>query len=218
MKRYDTVIFDMDGTLLNTIEDIADSVNHTLGEYGCPLRTLDEVRAFVGNGLHVLMERAVPKDFPAGQFEQLFSDFKAYYLANSNHKTRPYDGVQQLVAELSRRGYRLAIVSNKNDTALNDLRKIYFPEIAIAVGDRDGLAKKPSPEPVLLALSLLGSSKERSVYIGDSEVDFQTAQNTQMDCIMVSWGFRTPETLHALGAENIAANAAEVLNAIEGRS
>lgn len=198
MKKYDTVIFDLDGTLLNTLEDLADGVNFVLKSNGCPQRTLEEVRHFVGNGIRKLMERAVPENVTGERFEKIFEEFRTYYTEHCQIKTRAYDGIIKLLAILKQKGYAMAIVSNKNHGAVTELNQIYFKDyIETAIGQKDGIRKKPAPDTVLQALKELGKEKETAVYVGDSEVDFMTAENTGMDCVLVTWGFRTVEELSA---------------------
>ena len=196
MKRYDTVIFDLDGTLLNTLEDLADAVNAVMRANAYPERTLDEVRRFVGNGIRRLMEQAVPEGVCGEIFERVFEEFRTYYTEHCQIKTRAYDGVMELLEALKEKGYAMAIVSNKNHAAVCELNDIYFKkDISVAIGQKDGIRKKPAPDTVFQALKELGVSGERAVYVGDSEVDFMTAENSCMDCVLVSWGFRTKEEL-----------------------
>ncbi len=196
MKKYDTVIFDLDGTLLNTLEDLADAVNFVMTANQYPKRTLDEVRRFVGNGIQRLMEQAVPENVSGEEFERVFEEFKGYYTEHCQIKTRAYDGIMPLLEKLHTDGYAMAIVSNKNHAAVCELNEIYFKEfIEVAIGQKDGIRKKPAPDTVLQALKELGKEKESAIYVGDSEVDFLTAENTGMDCALVTWGFRTVEEL-----------------------
>ena len=196
MKRYDTVIFDLDGTLLNTLEDLADAVNAVMRANAYPERTLDEVRRFVGNGIRRLMEQAVPEGVCGDTFERVFEEFRTYYTEHCQIKTRAYNGVMELLEALKEKGYAMAIVSNKNHAAVCELNDIYFKkDISVAIGQKDGIRKKPAPDTVFQALKELGVSGERAVYVGDSEVDFMTAENSCMDCVLVSWGFRTKEEL-----------------------
>lgn len=196
MKNYDTVIFDLDGTLLNTLEDLADGVNHVMEENGYPKRTLEEVRHFVGNGIRRLMEQAVPESVTGDEFERVFEEFRSYYTEHCQIKTRAYDGIMQLLDTLKKQGYDMAIVSNKNHAAVCELNEIYFKEyINVAIGQKDGIRKKPAPDTVIQALKELGKEKETAIYVGDSEVDFATAENTGMDCVLVTWGFRTTDEL-----------------------
>lgn len=213
MRRYDTVIFDLDGTLLNTLEDLHDSVNYALGKAGMPLRSLEEIRRFVGNGVMRLLELAVPQGKENERFDDVFADFKAYYSVHCNDKTGLYPDVERLLGELKRRGYKLAIVSNKYYDAVQELKEQYFSEyLEIAIGEKEGIRRKPAPDTVLKALKQLGSSKERAVYVGDSEVDIATAANTGMDCIAVTWGFRTREEQIKAGGRIFADSPLEILD------
>ena len=196
MKKYDTVIFDLDGTLLNTLEDLADAVNFVMRKNHYPQRTIEEVRRFVGNGIRRLMELAVPENISETEFKQVFEEFKNYYTEHCQIKTCAYDGVMPLLKHLYENGYAMAIVSNKNHAAVCELNDIYFKDyIEVAIGQKDGIRKKPAPDTVVQALKELGKTKERAVYVGDSEVDFATAKNSGMDCVLVTWGFRNLEEL-----------------------
>ncbi len=196
MKKYDTVIFDLDGTLLNTLEDLADAVNYVMRDNGYPERTIEEVRHFVGNGIRRLMEQAVPKNVSGEEFERVFEEFKSYYTANCQIKTCAYEGIMPLLKCLYEKDYAMAIVSNKNHAAVCELNDIYFKEyIGVAIGQKDGIRKKPAPDTVMQALKELGKEVGNAIYVGDSEVDFATAQNSGMDCALVTWGFRTMEEL-----------------------
>lgn len=196
MKKYDTVIFDLDGTLLNTLEDLADAVNFVLKKHEYPGRTIDEVRHFVGNGIRRLMELTVPENVNGEAFECVFQEFRTYYTEHCQIKTCAYDGIMALLEKLHENDYSMAIVSNKNHGAVTELNQIYFKDyIEVAIGQKDGIRKKPAPDTVLQALKELGKEKETAIYVGDSEVDFMTAENTGMDCALVTWGFRTMEEL-----------------------
>lgn len=198
LKIYDTVIFDLDGTLLNTLEDLRDSVNAIMQRYGWEQHSLEQIRSFVGNGIGKLIERSVPGGRKNNQFDNAFADFKRYYTEHCRIKTRPYDGVLELMRTLYENGFRMAIVSNKNDAAVKELNEIYFSKYTgAAIGDREGAKRKPAPDSVYTALEELGSQKEKAVYIGDSEVDYETAKNSGLDCILVSWGFRDRELLES---------------------
>lgn len=215
MKQYHTIIFDLDGTLLNTLEDLTDALNHTLESYKVPARTLDEVRRFVGNGLRKLLERAIPEGLDHPQFEEIFQSFKSYYLDHCKEKTAPYPGVMELLKELHRRDIPMAIVSNKNDRAVKQLAADFFDGLlSVAIGEREGILKKPAPDTVFTALKELGQDKESALYIGDSEVDLQTAANAGMDCISVSWGFRGRDFLKEKGASLIIDTPLEILDFI----
>lgn len=199
---YNTFIFDLDGTLLNTLDDLAASVNYALRTHGMPERTLDEVRSFVGNGVRLLMERAIPEGSAYPRFEETFATFRAYYMEHSLDTTRPYDGIPEMIHALKQRGCRLAVVSNKFYAATQELIRHFFPEITVAIGEHEaeGIRKKPAPDTVFEALRQLGVGKEKAVYVGDSDVDLQTARNSGLPCISVLWGFRNRDFLLAHGA------------------
>ena len=205
------VIFDLDGTLLSTLDDIRDSLNHTLALYGLRLQTSDEVRAHVGNGSGRLVELSIPDGAANPLFADLLRDYNAWYTAHCRIKTRPYDGVEALVDELRESGIQCAIVSNKPDAAVKSLAADLFPgRMAVAVGDSRDVRRKPAPDTVLKALAQLGAEKCDAVYVGDSEVDIATAANAGLPCISVTWGFRTREQLIAAGAKALADTADEV--------
>lgn len=201
LTKKDTIIFDLDGTLLDTLEDLTTAVNYALKAFEMPARTIDEVRQFVGNGVRKLMIRSVPQGENNPDFEAVFAMFKAYYEEHCNDKTRAYEGIPELLQELKQQGYVLAIVSNKIDSAVKDLNSKYFPQVDVAVGDQEGLKHKPAPDSVFMALEQLGKTKENAIYIGDSEVDLQTAKNAGLPCISVLWGFRNKTFLQEQGAE-----------------
>ena len=212
MKHKDTVIFDLDGTLLNTLDDLRDSVNVIMRRHGYPEHSLEQIRNFVGNGVGNLIARAIPHGRDNGSFDRILEEFRSYYTRHCRIKTKPYEGVLDMMKTFSERGYKLAIVSNKNDAAVKELNKIYFSEYThAAVGDREGIKRKPAPDLVFLALEEIGSVKERAVYIGDSEVDYNTARNSGMDCILVSWGFRDRELLESFPEAVVADDCAEIL-------
>ena len=213
MKRYKAVIFDLDGTLLNTLEDLTDAVNHVMRQFNYPEHTIEEIRSFVGNGIKLLIERSLPygKDNP--EFDKVFSEFKSYYTSHCQIKTRPYDGIMELISSLKEQGYKLAIVSNKNQSAVTELNNIYFSDyISTAIGEKEGVRKKPAPDTVIKALSELGISSDDAVYVGDSDVDRETAKNSDMDCISVTWGFRERKLLESLKPYAIIDKPAELLN------
>ena len=212
MKKFDTVVFDMDGTLLNTLEDLHDAMNHILKKYGYPEKSLEEVRCAVGNGAGRFMKDMLPGGEENPEYEKLLKEYGAYYQAHCQIKTRPYDGIEALLGELNKRGIRIAIVSNKGDGAVKELNRQYFGEaIGTAVGERQGIRRKPAPDSVLEALKLMGSSKETAVYVGDSEVDYHTAANAGMTCVLVSWGFRHREQLEELKPDYIIDRPEELL-------
>ena len=212
----DTVIFDLDGTLLNTLDDLTDSVNFALGEMGCPLHTADEVRMMVGNSVIYLIEQALPKDTDKASFDRCLSTFEAHYKTNMRNKTAPYDGVMQMLDELSTAGYKLAVVSNKPDVFTKQLVSELFGQyISIAIGRSEDMPRKPAPDTVWYALDLLQSRIENAVYVGDSEVDVLTAKNSGMPCIGCLWGFRDRETLESAGAEYIISSTDELFGLIK---
>ena len=200
--KYQTIIFDLDGTLLDTLEDLTNSVNFALESMGYPRRTLDEVRSFVGNGVALLIERAVPMHTERAMTEKTLSLFKEHYAKHCEEKTRPYDGMIPLLDHLLAKDMQLAVVSNKIDSAVKPLCDKYFGKrILLALGEKEGIRKKPAPDSVLTAMSQLHASTETTVYIGDSDVDIQTAENAGVDCISVTWGFRDPSFLKENGAK-----------------
>lgn len=204
MQQYETYIFDLDGTLLDTLDDLAAAVNYTLRTYGMPEHSRDDIRRFVGNGVRMLMTRAVPNGEQNPQFEEVFSTFRMYYMQHSLDTTHPYDGVPEMLAALKQRGCRLAVVSNKFDKATKELCRHFFADtIEVAVGEHEaeGIRKKPAPDTVIEALSQLDVGRENAVYVGDSDVDLETAHNAGLPCISVLWGFRDKEFLLAHGAK-----------------
>lgn len=203
MKQYSTYIFDLDGTLLDTIQDLATSVNYALCQCRMPERTLDEVRRFVGNGVRLLMIRAVPDGEDNPRFQEAFDIFRSHYLEHSLDTTAPYPGIMEMLQRLKANGKRMAVVSNKFDTATKELIRHFFGnliEVAIGENEAAGVRKKPAPDTVNEALRQLGVGKENAVYVGDSDVDIQTARNSGLPCISVLWGFRDREFLLENGA------------------
>ena len=199
--NFDTYVFDLDGTLLDTLEDLAASCNYALLKHGFPERTVEEVRRFVGNGVRKLMERAVPKGTGQHEIEEVLDDFRVHYLRHGKDTTAPYDGIPEILGELKARGKKIAVVSNKFYAATQELCQYYFPGLVdVAIGEREDIRKKPAPDTVEEALRQLDASKETAVYIGDSDVDIQTARNCGMPCISVLWGFRDREFLLEHGA------------------
>ncbi len=213
-KKINTVIFDLDGTLLDTLEDLKKATNYALKFCNMPERTLDEVRRFVGNGVRNLMIRAVPDGESNSEFERAFAIFKEYYGQHCNDATKAYDGIPQLLQELKDRGYALAIVSNKIDSAVQDLNHKYFPQVDVAIGDRENLKRKPEPDSVNLALDVLNKTKQEAIYVGDSDVDLQTAQNAGLPCISVLWGFRDKEFLIEHGATVFVKKPMEIIDVL----
>lgn len=212
MKEFDTYIFDLDGTLLSTLNDLATSTNYALRWAGMPERTIEEIRMFVGNGVKLLMERAIPNGINNPKFEETYAKFREHYLEHNLDTTSPYDGIPELLRELKRRGKKLAIVSNKFYAATQDLAKHFFPDtIEVAIGERETIRKKPAPDTVLEALRQLGASKEGAVYIGDSDVDIMTAKNCGLPCISVLWGFRDKDFLIQHGGTIFVNKPSEIL-------
>ncbi len=218
MKKYDTVIFDLDGTLLDTLYDLRDSTNFALSFFGFPERSTDEIRAFVGNGIGNLIEKALGAGKEHPDYDKVFNKFKEHYAENCNNLTCAYNGVDELLAYLKEKGIKLAVVSNKVDFAVKELCKRYFNGIIdIAIGETEKIRRKPYPDEVEAALTLLGSKKENSLYIGDSEVDILTGKNTDIDVLAVTWGFRSKDALISAGAKFIADDTEEVKAFIFGK-
>lgn len=213
--KTEAVIFDLDGTLLNTLEDLTDAVNHALSEFNMPQKTISEVRGFVGNGIRRLMANAVPKGENNPDFGSVLIEFKRYYDDHCNDKTKPYEGIPELIDALRERNIKLAIVSNKIDSAVQILNQRYFPQIDVAVGDREGIRRKPEADSVLMAIAECNAQKDRTVYVGDSEVDIETAKNAGIKCVSVLWGFRDREQLLVSGAELLIENPLALLELID---
>ncbi len=211
--RYHAVIFDLDGTLLNTLEDLTDGVNHVLAQFGYPVRTQAEIKRFVGNGIRQLIRLALPNGESNPDFAKVFSAFSEYYTAHCNLKTGPYEGILPMLSRLQECGVRLAIVSNKNHAAVNRLCSIYFQNfISVAIGENEpmGIRKKPAPDSVFAAIQALQVPASDCLYVGDSEVDVQTAKNANLDCASVLWGFRSRSELLAAGADKLFNNPSEL--------
>jgi phosphoglycolate phosphatase len=211
--KYKTVIFDMDGTLLNTLEDLTDSVNYALNISGYPTRTLDEVRQFVGNGVKILMSLAVPQGTSKEDTLKCLELYRGHYSKNMQNKTRPYDGIIDVLKKLKEKEIKLAIVSNKYDSAVKALCQDYYGEyIKVAIGESQGVAKKPAPDSVFASLKQLGATAEDAIYVGDSDVDVHTAHNAGLKCVGVTWGFRNRELLAMEGADFIIDRPEELLD------
>ena len=215
MSKIDTVIFDLDGTLINSLEDLRVSVNYALFGFKYPKQTLDMVRRNVGNGIEKLIERSLPDGKDNVNYEVCLDIFKEHYKTHMSVNTKPYPHIIETLAALKSRGYKLAVVSNKFDAAVKPLCQKYFKNlIDVAIGQSKDTKKKPAPDTVYIALDELGSTSETSIYVGDSEVDIQTAKNSGMDCISVSWGFKTKEFLKQNGASVIIDTPLEIFNYI----
>ena len=209
---YDTYIFDLDGTLLDTLQDLAASVNYALRQHHMPEHSIDDVRRFVGNGVRRLMERAIPEGAANPAFEAAFATFRKYYMEHSLDTTRPYDGIPELIHELKKRGCQMAVVSNKMMAATQELVHHFFPESEVAIGEDEaaGIRKKPAPDTVFVALKQLGEGS--AVYVGDSDVDLATARNSGLPCISVLWGFRDRDFLLAHGATTFVEQPLDILS------
>jgi len=211
------VIFDLDGTLLNTIEDLKESTNFALSAFGYPVKTVEEVNSFVGDGVSKLIERAIPNGKDNKDFEPCLQMFKFFYSQNMLNQTKPYEGINELLETLKAKGIKTAVVSNKFDSAVKELTKKYFDgliSVSIGENEKEGIKKKPAPDMVLKALKELDVQPSDAVYAGDSNTDILTAQNTGIPCISVSWGFRTKEFLLENGAKTIIDYPSELLNCL----
>ena len=213
--KLKAVIFDLDGTILDTLGDLSNSVNFALQQNSLPLRSIDEVRAFVGNGIRLLIERAVPEGTDEETLNKCFDAFKAHYKENSAVLTKAYDGIPEVLSELSAMGLKTAVVSNKADFAVQILVEEYFKGLfQYSVGEREGIRRKPYPDSVFSVIETFGVNKDECIYIGDSEVDIETAKNAGIKCICVTWGFREKEFLQSLSPDYMADTPKEILNII----
>lgn len=213
MKK--AVIFDLDGTLLNTLDDLADSTNYALSRFGYPTRTIDEVRQFVGNGVAKLIERAIPEGKNNPNFEKCLAIFKENYAQNMYNKTAPYNGIIEMLSNLKSKGIKIAVVSNKFDLAVKELCKKYFEgfiDFAAGENEAQGIKKKPAPDTVISVLKEFNFAPEDAVYVGDSDVDIMTAKNSKMSCISVTWGFRDEKFLLENGATILINAPSEIYN------
>lgn len=213
MKKYNAVIFDLDGTLMNTLGDLLDATNYMLEKYGYPLVDMEKLRKAVGNGALNQLRCCFPDTVTEEELLSYVEEYKPYYALHCEEKTAPYEGVAALLTELKNRGVPMAIVTNKPDEAAQRLCKRWFGEwIELFIGERPGIPRKPAGDMVHLAIGKLGVKAEDTVYVGDSEVDLATARNSGLDCISCLWGFRDKEMLVELGAENLAEKPADILN------
>lgn len=211
--KIDTIIFDLDGTLLNTLFDLKESTNFALKKYGYPEKTIDEVRMFVGNGVAKLIERALPDGINNPAYKNCLEDFKKDYKIRMYDHTAPYEGILEMLEKLNAAGIKTAVVSNKFDAAVKELCKKYFGKrIPVAIGESENVRKKPAPDSVIKAIELLNTQKEKTVYCGDSDVDVQTAKNSGLPCIGVSWGFRDKALLEKEGADYIVDSPNELIS------
>ncbi len=213
--KYNTVIFDLDGTLLNTLDDLRDSLNEVLMQHSYLPQRLEDVRRFVGNGVWNLVRRSLPSGCPDQEATKIMEEFKTLYKKNMQNKTRPYNGIMELLLDLNRFNYKLAIVSNKYDAAVKELAQTYFGNlIPVAIGETSEIKRKPAPDSIYTALQELGSTLDCAVLVGDSETDVQTAKNAGIPCIGVTWGFRRREVLREEGADFLIDTPRELLTLI----
>ena len=211
-----SIIFDLDGTLLDTLDDLYSSVNHALAQYHLPVRSKWEVRSYLGNGVRRLVEHALPEGCDADLTEKVFREFREYYLEHSLDRTQPYEHIIPMLRECKTSGLKTAIVSNKLDMAVQDLHQRFFADcIDIAIGETPDVRRKPAPDMVLRAIEQLGCQHNEAVYVGDSEVDLATARNASLPCIAVSWGFRDKEFLIEQGAKTIIDTPVQLIDIIE---
>ncbi len=214
-KKYTTVIFDLDGTLMDTLADLAASTNYALSEMGFPTRSVDEVRAFVGNGVRKLVERAVPAGVGASCVDEVLALFRTHYTLHCKDHSAPYEGIADTLARLRNAGFQMAIVSNKPDSEVKQLNREFFAgliEVAVGENEKAGIPKKPSPEMLEGAMRLLGAEKDKCLYVGDSDVDILTATNAGVDCLSVTWGFRSADFLVAHGAVHLVDRPSQLLD------
>lgn len=210
--KYKLAVFDMDGTVLNTLQDLTDAVNFSLDKLNMPKRNIEEIKTFVGNGIPKLIERSLPKNFSKEDFDKAYSFFTDYYKVHCKDKTCAYDGVLEAIDKLKSLGVKTCVVSNKDDYAAKELAELYFPNrFDFVLGRVDGVNKKPSPDMVNIALDYFKVEKTEAVYIGDSDVDYLTAKNSSLDFIGVDWGFKGYDFLKELGAEIIVSTPMELI-------
>lgn len=213
--KYNTVIFDLDGTLLNTLDDLRDSLNDILTQKGYEPRSIEDVKRFVGNGVRNLVRLSVPEHCSDDEVTLILEEFKENYKHNMQNKTRPYNGIMELLLDLYRFNYKLAIVSNKYDSAVKELSRTYFGNlIPVAIGETAEIKRKPAPDSIFTAIKELGSDLNSTILVGDSETDVQTAKNAGIPCIGVTWGFRCREVLRSEGADYLIDTPKELLTLI----
>ena len=214
--KYTTIVFDCDGTLLDTLTDLRNAVNYVLRAHDLPERSVPEVKAALGNGVAHLMRQSLPDSISEAEFNTYLDEFKAYYGEHLQDYTAPYPGMLDVLDTLRAKGYKLAIVSNKIQEGITPLNKEYFGDrLPVAIGERPGLQRKPAPDMVLQALKELNSTPDESIYVGDSEVDVATAENSGLLCIGVTWGFREESLHQELGVTHIARKAEDILGIVE---
>lgn len=209
--KFQTVLFDFDGTLLYTVQDLADAVNYAIARHGHPTHGVEAITRMIGNGVNMLVARALPQGFDTPDYEAIMADFRTYYRQHCFDHTRPYDGVQELLHAFAAEGRNMAIVTNKYQTAAELLRQRFFADtVPVIVGDFAGRQRKPAPDGVRIALEALGVGSDGAVYVGDTEVDLQTARSAGLAFAAVSWGYRSRAELEALGISRIADRPAEL--------
>ena len=217
-KNIDTVILDMDGTTLNTLVDLANAVNYVLSSFDMPTHEVLEYRKWFGNGIRYAIRCAVPSDTSEETIDKMLPVFKEYYGVHCLDETKPYDGILDLMKVLKEHGYKMAIVSNKIDPAVKELNNRFFSQyVDVAIGEKEGIRRKPAPDTVIEALKELGSKEDTSVYIGDSEVDYETANNSHLPSILVLWGFRDKEYLLSLGAKEFASKPLDIFDILTNK-
>ncbi len=210
--RRSLVIFDLDGTLLNTLEDLAGSVNHALRKEGFPPRSVEEIRGFIGNGIDRLLRQSAPEYCSEEKFRNLKEAFREHYVLHAADTTLPYPGIPQLLDELHREGYILAVISNKKDSAVRSLCSSLLPPLFHAVlGEKANIPRKPAPDMVFHTADVLKIPLRQALYVGDSDVDILTAQNAGIPCLSVTWGYRTKQQLLLAGAKKTVDSPAEIL-------
>ena len=212
-KSRKTIVFDMDGTVLNTLDDLTASMNYVMEKFGFPIHPAEKYRSAFGNGIRYALEMTVPHGTPADVIDGMIPVFKSHYDAHCLDNTRPYDGIIPLMRQLKECGYKMAIASNKIDSAVAELCERFFSDIVdVAIGEKTGVKRKPAPDMIFCALDELGASAGDAVYIGDSEVDLKTAQNSSLPCILVLWGFRDRDFLKDIGGETFAESPRDILD------
>ncbi len=211
--KHSTVIFDFDGTLLYTVRDLADAVNYAIAKRGYPGHSVEAIQGMVGNGVGLLVARALPQGYDTPDYEAIMEDFRGFYAEHCMDNTGPYEGIDAMLRELKVRGVKTAIATNKYQAAAEELRVRFFNDtVPLIVGDLEGRARKPAPDSVYAAMEALGSEAKDCIYVGDTEVDMQTAQNAGIDFCAVAWGYRTMDELKALNIDLIAKTPAELLD------
>ena len=213
--KYKAVIFDLDGTLLDTLDDIKDSVNKTMREFNLKEQSRDEVKAHVGNRSAKLIEQSIPDGINNINFDKILNYYSNWYESHCNIKTAPYPGIISCMEKLKASEISCAVVSNKPQSAVTELSQLYFAELAsVAIGESPGIRRKPAPDTVIKAMEMLNADPAKTVYVGDSEVDIKTAEAAGIDCISVLWGFRSREELLQNGASVLAEDAGELISAL----